>query len=135
MRSVSLLMVGNTKYYFICESIFGGIHPDVFLKETQTGLSVYFLHIITQFVSPSEYLVELIIAESYHLVVRYGATIIYLADISPHTCTETHVTWFSSGIEFTSREVKSAEPLTCPANGIHLAMAGGVLMGKYAIMS
>ena len=126
MRSVSLLMVGNTKYYFICESIFGGIHPDVFLKETQTGLSVYFLHIITQLVSPSEYLVELIIAESYHLVVRYGATIIYLTDIGPHTCTQTHVTWFASGIEFTSREVKSAEPLTCPANGIHLAMAGGV---------
>ena len=135
MRSVSLLMIGNTGYYFICESILGSIHPDVFLKETQTGLSVYFLHIITQLVSPSEYLVELIVAESYHLVVRYGATIIYLADIGPHTCTQTHVTWFASGIEFTSREVKSAEPLTCPANGIHLAVAGGVQTGKYAIMS
>ena len=135
MRSVSILMVGNTKYYFNCESILGSIHPNVFLKETQTGLSVYFLHIITQLVSSSEYLVELIVAESYHLVVRYRATIIYLADIGPHTCAETHVTWFASGIEFTSREVKSAEPLTCPANGIHLAMAGGVQTSKYAIMS
>ena len=135
MRSVSLLMVGNTGYCFSCESILGSIHPDVFLKETQTSLSVYFLHIITQLVSSSEYLVELIIAEAYHLVVRYGATIIYFADIGPHTCAETHVTWFAGSIEFTSREVKSAEPLTCPANGIHLAVAGGVQTGKYAIMS
>lgn len=89
----------------MCPLIFYGTDGFIFFKQFKAGVSVDHNKIFFKRVPVAEHPVKLCIPEAYVLIVDYGATIVYLIDIGPHTRRKTHWTGFTGRIKLTSRQI------------------------------
>lgn len=100
----------------------------VFPEEFQTGLVVDLGHIFSQFLASSKDVVESIVAEPDNAVFLDAAPVVYFADVRPHTGAEAHVAGLAGGVEFAPAEVVGAQMLARIAYGLHLAVAGRIVV-------
>lgn len=111
-----------------------GVEGLVLVEEFQAGFVVNLGHIPLQVVSSSKDLFESVVPEADEPVFLNAVSVVYFADVRPHTGAEAHMAGFPGGVEFAAGEVVGAQTLARFTYGLHLAVAGRVIVPQYAIV-
>lgn len=110
-------------------------HPPVVVEELQAGVAVHLGEVVAQAVAAREEVVEFAIAEPDEGIILYGATIVHPAYVGPKAGAEAHVARLAGGVDIAPCEVVRAQAAAGVANGLHLAVGGGVVLAEHAVVA
>jgi allantoinase len=80
-----------------------------------------------------ELLINEVVVETNLGGIVTGISEIHRVQPDPINRAQAHRTWFATGVEYATRQLKGAQRFACLADGIHLGMSGGIIVRRYAV--
>ena len=107
----------------------------VFVEEGKAGFAINLLKIVAKLFTTTHEGVELVIAETYAVVVGNGAAVVHLIYISPHARAQAHGTGLTGGVGYATGEVEGVETLAGGTDGLDFSVCGGIVVEENTIVA
>lgn len=80
-------------------------------------------------------LAENVVTKTYHVIFRYGTTVVDVIYVGPQNCPQTHYARLTGSVDVGTRQIKRVKIFAGVPDCFHFAVAGGVVVFCYTVVS